>query len=196
MIDLSAYPAIQTAMFVMIDLSASDSALADPLLFSNYNRPIVIEGETYTGLGTLLSVSDSSSELRTTLGECSIAISGIPNTMIAEFLTRPIRGSNVQVWRGIFDPVTTQLLPITGNPMGRFQGIVNNFGIEEDFSFQDQTATSRIVITATSNQEILSNKVSGRRTNDIDQKLLYPTDTSFDRVNKLSRTNLNWGAPS
>jgi len=40
----------------------------------------------------------------------------------------------------------------------------------------------------------LSNKVSGRRTNPIDQKELYPTDPSMDRVVSLASSNFNFGA--
>jgi len=193
MINLSARGSIQTSLFCKLDIP---DYTPGPLLFSDYNRPIVIEGDTYTGLGTLLSISDSSSELRAVSGECSIGISGIPNTVIAEFLNNRIRGSSVEVWRALFDPVTSVLLPIAGNPLGRFQGIVNNFAIEEEYDYQSQTASCTIMIICTSTQEIIANKVSGRRTNLTDQQFWYPGDTSMDRVTKLSRTNLNWGAPS
>jgi hypothetical protein len=187
--NLSAYPAIETALFVRIDVPDFEV-----LRFSNFNRPYTINSESYTALGTLLSISDSQSELRTTPGELSIVISGIPNTTIGNFLDQKIRGSSVQAYRVLFD-TDSQALAITGNPTGRFQGIVNNFSIEEEFDSASAAASSTILITCTSTVELLSNKISGRRTNPIDQKALYPTDLSMDRVIKLSKANLNWGAP-
>jgi hypothetical protein len=187
--NLSGYPVIQTAIFVRIDVPDFEV-----LLFSNFNRPYTINGETYVNLGTLLSISDSQSELRTTPGELSIVISGIPNTSIATFLDQPIRGSAVEAYRVLFD-TNSQPLAITGNPTGRFQGIVNNFAIQETYDSAASSASSTIMITCTSAVEMLSNKISGRRTNPIDQKALYPSDLSMDRVLKLSKANLNWGAP-
>ena len=41
--DLSAYPAIETALFVRIDVPDFEI-----LRFSNFNRPYTIDGESYT----------------------------------------------------------------------------------------------------------------------------------------------------
>ena len=188
--NLTGYPAIQTALFVRIDVPGFEV-----LKFSNFNRAYTIDGESYTALGTLLSISDSQSELRTTPGELSIVISGIPNTIIGNFLNQKIRGSYVEAYRVLFD-TNSQALAIAGNPTGRFQGIVDNFSIEEEFDSAATAASSTILITCNSTVELLSNKTSGRRTNPIDQKALYPSDLSMDRVLKLSKANLNWGAPT
>lgn len=187
--DLSGYPAIQTALFVRIDVPDFEV-----LRFSNFNRPYTIDGESYTALGTLLSVSDSQSELRTVPGNLSIVISGIPNTTIGNFLNQKIRGSAVTAYRVLFD-TDSQILAIANNPTGRFQGIVDNFSIEEEFDSAAAAASSTILITCTSTVELLSNKIAGRRTNPTDEKFFFPADLSMDRVLKLSKANLNWGAP-
>lgn len=187
-IDLSTYSAVQTALFCRMDVP--DYAV---LKFSSYNRNIDINGETYSALGTLLGVTDSTSELRVSGGDITITISGIPDTSIAEILDNKIKGSAILVWRVFFDAQTGEQLAITGNPAGRFQGIVNNYSLEEDWSGRE--ASNRIILTCASTVEVLSNKVNGRRTNPIDQKALYPTDESMDRVLKLSNSNFNFGAP-
>lgn len=189
-IDLSAYEHIQTALFCRMDVPDYEV-----LRFSSYNRSVTIDGETYLGLGTLLGVSDSTSELRVSGGDLSITLSGIPNTSIAEILDNKIKGSSIQVWRVVFDAITGQQLAITGNPAGRFQGIVNNYSLEEDWTPGGQSTSNTILLTCSSTVEILSNKVSGRRTNPIDQKDLYPSDVSMDRVLKLANSNFNFGAP-
>ena len=186
-LDLSNYSAIQTALFVRIDVPEYEV-----LTFSNYNRPLTIGDTTYTGLGSLMGITDTSSELRVSGGELTITLSGIANTNISDILTYRFKGSSVQVIRGIFDPATGQLLSIAGNPTGKFQGIVNNYSLNEEWSGAD--ATNTISLMCTSTIGVLSNKLSGRRTNPIDQKALYPTDVSMDRVPNLANSNYNFGA--
>jgi len=188
-IDLSSYNSIQTSLFVK--MTVPDYAV---LTFSDYNRALTFGGTTYTGLGRLLAISDSSSSLRASAGDLTITISGIPNSSIAEILNNKIKGSAIEVWRWVFDPVTGQALAITGNPAGRFRGIVTNYSLEEDWDSTASTATNTILLTCASTVEILNNKVSGRRTNPTDQKALYPGDVSMDRVPTLANSNFNFGA--
>ena len=188
--NLNSFSAIQTALFCRVNVEGYDV-----LRFSSFNRPITINGEVYQPLGQLLSVSETASSLRPTATDLSISISGIPNSSIAEFVNNKIRGSSVQVWRVLFDPTTGGDLPGVDNLNGRFQGMVNNFAIEEDFDYSGQSSTVTILMTCSSVVDNLSNKISGRRTNPIDQQLLYPGDNSMNRVISLTKSNLNWGAP-
>jgi hypothetical protein len=151
---------------------------------------VYINSELYQPLGQLLGVSGSSSELRNSSQGITVTISGIPNTSIAEVVNSRFKGSSIEVWRIIFDAETKQQLAVTG----RFQGLVNNYALEEDYDNIAGSASNRIAFTCSSTTEILSNKVSGRRTNPIDQKELYPTDPSMDRVVSLASSNFNFGA--
>ena len=189
MIDLSAYSSVEAAMFCRIDVPDYEV-----LLFSNYNIPVTIGTDTYVNLGTLLNVTDSSSDIRATSGSLSISISGIPNASIAEVLEQRFKGSRIQIWRVFFDANTKQMLEIDGNPSGRFQGIVTNYAIEEDWDSGATQTTNRIMFTCASSVDVLNNKVAGRRTNSADQKRFYPTDVSMDRVNAIARSNFNFGA--
>lgn len=188
--DLSSYREIGTTLVCRVDVP--DYAI---LRFSAYNANLTVNDETYTGLGSLLGVSDSSSVIRAVPGELTISISGIPSGSIADILNSKIKGSKIQVWRVLFNPTTGTPLSITGNPTGRFQGIVTNYNIEETYDTMAQSATNTITLLCASNVEILSNKISGRRTNQYDQRAIDGGDASMDRVNKLSNANLNWGAP-
>lgn len=188
-IDLSPYRAIQTGLFVRLDIPDYEV-----LRFSNYNQVISINGESYAALGTLLGVTESAADLRAAAGEVSITISGIPNSSITDIIDLKIKGSSIEVYRAIFNANSSQPLLIPGNPMGRFQGIVTNFSIQEDYDSQNQQASNSILFTCCSVVEFISNKISGRRTNPIDEHKFYPTDTSMDRVLKLANANLNFGA--
>jgi hypothetical protein len=186
-LDLSSYSAIQTALFVTIEVDSFQT-----LAFSNYGRTITLSGTEYTALGQLMNVTDTTSELRVSASELTVTLSGLPTTSISEVLTYKFKGSPITVIRGIFNPATGELLNITGNPAGKFQGIVNNYSLDEDWSGSDSTNT--ISLICTSKIGVLSNKIAGRRTNPIDQKLLYPTDLSMDRVPNLANSNFNFGA--
>ena len=189
-IDLSSYGQVATGMFVRIDVPDYEV-----LHFSDYYLPQVINGETYQPLGQLLGITDTTSSIRATQGNMSISISGIPNSALAEVLSIKLKGSRVQVWRVFFDAATGAQLAIPGNPAGRFQGIVSNFSLEEDLDVAAATQTNKILMTCSSTVDVLNNKISGRRTNERDQKALYPLDKSFDRVVALRNSNFNFGAP-
>ena len=188
-IDLSSYAAIQTALFCRV--AVPNYAI---LRFSNYNRPITINSESYTNLGTLLGVTDTTSDIRAVAGTLTVTIAGIPNSSIAEVMSQQFKGSDIEIWRVFFDANSGQMLNITGNPAGRFQGIVTNWSLEEDFTQGSTTSSNRIAFTCSSRVGQMSNKVSGRRTNSADMKRWYPTDVAFDRVAQLANTNYNFGA--
>ena len=189
MIDLSLYSAVDTALCARIDVPGYAV-----LRFNDSSRSVVISGETYPGLGNLLSITDSSMNLRVSPGNLSITISGIPSTSIAEIVNNRIRGSAVTIWRVFRNATTGEVLNINGNPMGRFTGIVSNYSLEETWDNDSLSATNTILLDCASTIEVLNNKVSGRRTNSQDQKSWYPSDVSMDRVANLANSNFNFGA--
>lgn len=190
-LDLSSYNAIQTNLFVKLDIPDYQV-----LTFSDYYKSQTISGTTYQPLGDLLSVTDTASSLRANSEELTITISGIVSNRVSEILGLKIKGSAIEVYRGFFNPTTGALLNIVGNPAGKFKGVITNFSINDDLAEGSDTGTVTIVLTATSVVDLLNNKVTGRRTNPIDQKSFYPTDLSMDRVLGLAKSNFNFGAPT
>jgi hypothetical protein len=196
MINLENYSSIATALFVRLEIP--DYGITR---FSDYNRVIAMpesDGQLYdyTALGQLMSVSATGTNLRSTAGEVTVSLSGIPAENINQVLNYKVKGSSIQIRRGIFDPVTNLFLDIEYNPLGKFWGIVNNYEIVDDIPTGSQTGTVTIGLVCTSTFDILSIKLSGRRTNPIDQKLWYPSDVSMDRVPTLANSNYNFGAPT
>lgn len=199
-INLSPYRSVQTGLFCRLQIDTyKETPTSVPrqeiLRFSDFNRTVTINSEDYVGLGRLLGVSASSSEIRTSGESVTITLSGIPNTSIAEIVNSRIKGSPVEVWRVFFNAATGQQLAITGNPAGRFFGIVNNYSLQEDFDAVAKVSSNTIVLDCSSYVEVLNNKVVGRRTNSLDQKSFYPLDVSMDRVANLVGANFNFGAP-
>jgi hypothetical protein len=187
-LDLSSYRNIQTNLFCKLVVPGYQT-----LTFSDYHINYTIDTVEYQGIGELLSVSNTTSILRATSEELSVSISGIPSGNVSDILTKKIKGSELQITRAFFNAATGALLSITGNPAGKFKGVVNNFNVADDLSGSDGSVI--ITVTATSVIDQLNNKVTGRRTNPIDQAEFYPGDQSFDRVPALAKSNFNFGAP-
>jgi hypothetical protein len=189
-VNLSGYRAIQAAMFVRLDIEGYDV-----LRFSDLGRNYTLDGEEYTNLGSLLSVTGSVSEVRATESEFSIAISGIPTNAVAEILNNNPKGSGIVVKRGFFNPLTGALLSVDGNPAIKFDGIVTNYSMDEEWDFAAQTASHTIVLICSNTVGILRNKVAGRRTNPYDQERFFPGDKSMTRVPTVANSNFQFGAP-
>jgi hypothetical protein len=188
-IDLSQYKSIQANLFCRLDIPNYQV-----LTFSDYHIAYTLGDTTYQGLGSLLGITNTTNSLRAITEELTLTISGIPISNINDIVSTKVKGSKLDVYRAFFDPVTGIILPISGNPAGKFHGIISNFSIVDDIQEGSQSGTLSIVLVATSVVAQLNNKISGRRTNSIDELALYPTDHCFDRVPKLAKANLNFGA--
>jgi len=199
--DIRNYRAIQSNLFVKIEIDEyregpNDAYQSKVLLFSDRNQPFTINGEEYLGLGSFVSITSSESELRATGGELSIVLNGIPNTAISEILNSKIKSARVSVYRALFNATTGSFLSILPlNPVGRYQGFVNNFSLQEEYDNSTRTATNTLVLVCTSAVTILENKFNGRKTNPTSQKSYFPNDISMDRVPTLENSVFNFGAP-
>lgn len=187
-LDLTSYGSIESNLFVKITLESSS------LLFSDRLVSTVINGDTYVGLGKLLSISGSSSELRSTSGEITIGISGIPDSLISDIISANIKGNPIRVTRGLFNATNGNFLSaVTGNPVTRFMGYVNNISLEEEYDVDTRDSANTLLLTCASNIDILNNKISGRKTNPASQKKFYSTDLSMDRVPSLESSYFDFG---
>jgi hypothetical protein len=188
-LNLNSFKAIQSNLFVKITLTAST------LLFSDRIQSTTIAGDTYVGLGNLLSISGSNSELRSSSQELTLSISGVPNSSITDILASGIKGTPVIIRRGLFNATTGAFLSdVAGNPIIRFTGFVNNLGFDEEYDLDTRTSSNTIILTCASNVDILNNKIQGRKTNSESQKKYFPTDVSMDRVSSLENSFFDFGA--
>ena len=187
---LSSFTAVQANLFVTLDIPNYEV-----LNFSDYHKSYTLNGITYNGLGQLVNIINTTNSLRASAKEFSVTISGIPSANIPEILNTKIKGSSLKVTRVFFDPVTGELLNSTNNPSIKFTGIVTNYDIEDDLKEGSSKGTISIILLATSSIDLLNNKITGRRTNPLDQKQFYPNDLSMDRVFLIANSNFNFGAP-
>lgn len=186
-INLSSYSSIQSNLFVKIITTSTT------LLFSDLNATVTINGDSYTGVGRLMDVTSSSSELRVSGNDVTITLSGIPDSAIAEINSIKLKGSSVDIYRGIFNATTGVILNISGNPVGRFRGFVDNYSLNEEYDINTRTSSNTLIITCASIVDILDNKIVGRKTNPSSQKRYFPNDLSMDRVPNLESATFNFG---
>lgn len=152
-------------------------------------------GEQYYGLGGLMGITSSSSDLRATSGEVSVTISGIPNTSLYEIINSRIKGCPIQIFRSYFDGETYEPLTLRNgvNTTARFYGFINNYAIQEEYDVDRRTSSNTIVFSCTSSIDFLQNKTSGRKTNPSSEKKFFPNDKSMDRVPTLENTAFDFG---
>lgn len=187
-IDLSPYRAIQVANFVRLDIP--NYAV---LRFSDFGETYTIAGETYSNIGSLLSVGDTYSEIRALDRSITVGLSGIPTGSVPAILNNNPRGGTIDIRQAFFDPTDQTLLDIPGNPALQFRGLVDNYAMTEEWDSEARTSTFTIVLNCTSLIATLQSKITGRRTNDKDQQRLYPGDISMSRVFAITRTNFQFG---
>ena len=174
---LSDFNAIQSNLFVRIQVdeyraSPTDNYHQEILLFSDRFESTSIAGETYLGLGQLVGITNTTSDIRSTGDQISISISGIPNSSIYEIVNSKIKGSPVEIYRLLIDPTQPVMLPVDPNLLIKFSGQVNNYTLQEEYDFNTRTSSNTLILICSNNSELLSNKIAGRRTNQASQQKL------------------------
>lgn len=188
MIDLTSYPGIEIATLVTWDVPNFDTAYV-----TDYTNSVSDGTNTFQNIGNLLGVSETVSELQSTPGDITISLSGIPTNSISDLFDQEIKGSEVTIAYAFFDPETHAAVNVNGssNILQKFKGIVTNYSISDSVDVTETLAVSTITLTCNSIIEILSAKRNGRRTNPQD----FPGESSMNKVQALSTSNFNFGAP-
>lgn len=184
-------PQIRQAEFVRLTVGKDENVYT----FCNAAAPITVNGITFANLGALLNVGDVQRDMRSTSDDMTIALTGIDPTNISLILSNDIKGSLVEVWRGFFDSNNQIITTPTTQFFKRYQGIINNVSITEDFNSEARTRIATCSISCSSMRRILENRLGGVKTNQSSWQFLYPGDTSMDRVATIANTYFDFGKP-
>ena len=184
-------PQIRQAEFVRLTVGKAESVYT----FCNAAAPITVNGITFSNLGALLNVGDVQRDMRSTSDDMSITLTGIDPTNISLILSNDIKGSLVEVWRGFFDSNNQIITTPTTQFFKRYQGIINNVSITEDFNSEARTRIATCSISCSSMRRILENRLGGVKTNQSSWQFLYPGDTSMNRVATIANTYFDFGKP-
>lgn len=171
---------IASALFV--DLQLGDTTY----YISNSYKTQTVNSNSYTDLGSMLQITPFTYNYKTTQGTIQLSISGVPGTpdYMNIIQSERIKGGDIEIRRVFFDKDTLE--PISGAEYLRFKGIISNFTIEEEADFFAGGVTNTLIFECTNIYAVLSNKISGQRTNGSDRRRFYPGDISFDNVKNLT----------
>lgn len=182
-------PHIKFAEFVRLTLPSLT------LTFCNAATPITVDGITFEGLGGLLGISPINRNVKSTSQDFTLSLTGIDPENIALILGQEIKGSTVEIWRGFLDTnnqiITTPILQF----FKRYQGIINQTSIQEEYDEKARQRIATCVVTSTSMRAVLDARVAGIKTNKQSWNYFYPTDTSMDRVAIIASTYFDFGKP-
>lgn len=161
--------------------------------FCNAASPITVGGIVFTNLGSLLQLSDIKRDVKATSSDLSISLTGVDGTNVAIVLGSDIKGSRIEVWRGFLDSNNQIITSPTEQFFKRYQGIVSNYSITEDWNEQARTRVATIGLSCASFRTILENRVGGVRTTPKIWQVYYPSDTSMNRVPSIAGSYFDFG---
>ena len=187
-------PSIRHAEFVKLSIGPLGSPTA-VYTYCNAGGPVVVNGTTFSNLGSLLTVGDVQRDIKATSDDMTIALTGLNPSNVSIILSATIKGSIVEVWRGFLDSNNQIITTPTTQFFKRYQGIINNVSITEDYNTQMRTRIATCSISCSSMRRILENRISGIKTNQKSWQEFYPGDTSMNRVAEIQSTYFDFGAP-
>ena len=150
--------------------------------FWNGEGTLTYSGDTYTGAGHLLGMSQIDETTKVESRGVTIKLSGIPSAMVAIALLEDYQDRQVTVDVGFFDSSGA----IVVSPYRFFSGKADVMEI------QDGADTATISLSA-ENDIIILQRVNERRRTHEDQKLESATDTFFKNVTSLQNQQIVWG---
>jgi hypothetical protein len=176
-----------------------------PVLPDAINTTTVYTSSTFSCLGGLLGVGEQHRDLRATSFDTSITVTGLDPagysshddpggasttaSNIALVLSKPIRGSQIEIFRGFYNKNYT-----LESIVRRFKGVVTGYTITEDV--QDGHDIFTVSVNCSSYKKVLENNIGGRRTNSITWNQFTPyygTDTSMANIEKLNGALFDFG---
>lgn len=163
--------------------------------YCNAAGPITVNGMTFNGLGDLLQLGDIQRDIKATSDDLTIALTGIDGNNVYMILNQEVKGSKVEVWRGFLDSENQIITSPSQQFFKRYQGIVNNMSITEEFNDQLRIRVATCSISCASFRVVLENRISGIKTNPVSWKKWYPADSSMDRVPVIVAQYFDFGAP-
>ena len=138
----------------------------------------VINGNTYIGTGTLLSISEVEETSEIAAKGAELVLSGIPSEILALALTEPYQGRECNLYFGVVSD-TTEMTEV-------FSGIMDRMDILET----GQTCT---ITLGVENKLVDLERPKLSRYTSAYQQIRYPNDKGFNFVEDLQDKKLTWG---
>lgn len=180
-------PSIRQAEFIKLTMQSNTYT------FCNAATQITVDGMFFTNLGSYLQISEIKRDIKATSSDLSISLTGVDGTNVAIILDSDIKGSRIQMWRGFLDENNAIITTPTLQFFQRYQGIVSNFSITEDWNEELRTRVATVGLSCASFRTILENRVGGVRTTPKIWQVYYSADTSMNRVPTIAGSYFDFG---
>jgi len=156
---------------------------------TNHYHNLIVGGKTYIAAGEFLGFSEISDDLEVKDNALDIQLSGVNATFTAVVLGESVEGSLVEVYRGYYDEDTGALFD---TPFLRWSGRVNNYSINDDYSFETEDAIA-ITVSCKSLLSTMLSRQSGRFTSPQGFEKFNSGDKSMEFVPSLVTFNPKFG---
>lgn len=154
----------------------------DLCLWTGYGN-LSYGGDTYTGAGTLLSISQIEETAGIEANGISVSLNGELQSLIAVALAENYQNRPLTIYFGALNLTTKALI---SDPYKLFAGRMDVMEINNNANI------TTIGVNVESNLSILKNSRNRKYTPE-DQKIDYATDTFFDTVASLQDAQVVWG---
>ena len=146
---------------------------------------LIIGSDTYTGAGTLLSISNSEDNLELKSNGLVVSLSGMDTTVVNYALTENYQNRPITIFMGYVMGGTNEVAGTLTLFKGRMTSLVIN----------DTPDGSTVTIDA-ENRLVDLDRPSNLRYTKESQNFLHSGDTGFNRVASLQDKQINWGKTS
>ena len=146
---------------------------------------LTISSQTYTGAGTLLSISNTEDNLELKSNGVVVALSGMDETIVNYALTENYQNRPITIFMGYVMGGTNEVAGTLTLFKGRMTSLVIN----------DTPEGSTVTIDA-ENRLVDLDRPSNLRYTKESQNFLHSGDTGFNRVASLQDKQINWGKTS
>jgi len=143
---------------------------------------LVWDGKTWTGVGTLLGVSEVEETDEIKAGGVTFTLSAVKTSQIALALSEVRRGQTGRAWLALL----TEAGQVIADPKILFRGTLDTCVV------QDEGETSTIALTYEHALIDLERPREARYTSQ-EQRRRYPDDPSLDAISALQDAQIPWG---
>ena len=142
-------------------------------------------GDTYTGLGDLLSISEITETSDISAPGINVELAGLKSSFLVIAKNHEYQGRPLTVYLGAFNDQGA----LIDNPIVIFSGFMDTMVIKEG------AATSTISVNV-ENKLVAFERSRVRRYTAEDQKIDHPNDKGFEFVTSIVEKEIIWGRPT
>lgn len=132
---------------------------------------------SYTGGGSLLTISGLEEASDLSAKNITLSLSGVPSSLITLALDEPYQRRECKVYFGTTD---------TADPIEVFSGLMNTMTIED-------SGESSVITLTVESKLVRLEKASNRRYTEENHVARHPNDTFFSYVTSLQDKDVVWG---